>query len=142
MRLAFGAQNAHEAFNSTHPLEGSAILHYLPHELFATLWSAPFGVVCSNIWVLHIKSASFHSHYPAHYSASMSIQVNSLEAVQDKSGSFRRVAIAFIIIPTIATAVRFWSRAVAHRGHFGLDDWTCLLAWVLTDRISGDLARS
>jgi len=72
----------------------------------------------------------------------MSMQLNTLEAVQDRSGPFRRVAIAFIILPTIATAVRFWSRAVAHKGHFGWDDWTCLLAWVLTDRISEDLVRS
>lgn len=42
-----------------------------------------------------------------------------------------QVAVAMIILSTLAIALRFWSRSLAaqHR-RFGADDWLALGAWV------------
>ena len=41
-----------------------------------------------------------------------------------------QVAIAMITVPTIAVGIRFWSRGLAQRGRYSLDDWLALAAWV------------
>ena len=54
----------------------------------------------------------------------------------DSGQSLRGFDIAMIIIPTVAVALRFWSRALS--GHaskdrvFWWDDWTALMALVRT----------
>ena len=44
--------------------------------------------------------------------------------------SIIHVAIAVIVVSTPAMLLRFWSRGLALKGRYALDDWLALLAWV------------
>ena len=40
------------------------------------------------------------------------------------------VAVAAIVLSTVAIILRFWSRWLALKGRYSVDDWLALIAWV------------
>lgn len=43
-----------------------------------------------------------------------------------------RVAVAALVLPTVAIFFRLWSKGIKEKGRYSIDDWLALLAWVST----------
>jgi hypothetical protein len=49
-------------------------------------------------------------------------------ALEDKGSSILATTYVFLVLATIAVALRFWSRYIAHRAGFWWDDWLALVS--------------
>lgn len=52
------------------------------------------------------------------------------------------VAVAAIVVSTVAISLRFWSRGLALKGRYSLDDWLALVAWVSRARRNGNQGKN